>query len=175
MRMEKNQNQLWTEEEVTLLKFYYIIKDEKSWKEISNEMKDYTGVERSTTALMSKITKIKDTFTKEDMEHLYKDLVIGVKNTIYSKKFRQFIMKKLSKYYGDPNDIQEDYAESRLRDQRYDYVKTVILDNAEAFDSSSEDEYSDFKLSDYIYSITMWTIGIILVCILIYLGFSYYG
>jgi hypothetical protein len=84
-------------------------------------------------------------------------------------------MKKLSKYYGDPNDIQEDYAESRLRDQRYDYVKTVILDNAEAFDSSSEDEYGDFKLSDYIYSITMWTIGIILVCILIYLGFSYYG
>ena len=43
---------LWTEEEVTLLKFYYSIKDEKSWKEISNAMKEYTGIERTTTSLM---------------------------------------------------------------------------------------------------------------------------
>ena len=41
--MEK-QNNLWTDEEVTLLKFYYIIKDHKSWREIADEIKAYTGV-----------------------------------------------------------------------------------------------------------------------------------
>lgn len=171
--MEKNT--LWTEEEVTLLKFYYTIKDEKSWREIAEEMKEYTGIERTTTALMSKVTKMRDSIDKEDLTKLYKDLVLGIKNNAFSKKFRYFVMNKFSKYYGSPSDIQEDYAESRLRDQRYDYVKTVILDDNESFDSSSEDDYSDFKLSDYIYSITMWTISIIVICILIYLGFSYYG
>lgn len=163
--MEKNN--LWTEEEVTLLKFYFTIKDSKSWKEIANEMKEYTGIERTTTALMSKVNKMKDTFTKDSLEKLYKDLVIGV-NNVYSKKFRRFIIKHFAKYYGDPNDIQEDYAEAKMKEEKVEpVVKEVFID--EPFDSSSEDEYCDFKLSDYMFSITMWTISIILGCIIIYL------
>ena len=173
MPMEK-QNNLWTDEEVTLLKFYYIIKDHKSWREIAEEIKVYTGVERTTTALMSKANKMKDTFTKDDMSSLYKDLVLGVKNTPYSKKFRRFVITKLAKYYGDPNDIQEDYAEMKMKEQetKKEDVVEVIVD----FDQyHTEDEYSDFKLSDHIYTITLWTIGLIVSIILFYLGLSYYN
>ena len=169
--MEK-QNNLWTEEEVTLLKFYYTIKDSKSWREIAEEIKSYTGIERTTTALMSKVNKMKDTFTKKDMEDLYKDLVIGVKNTAYSKKFRRFVMNKFAKYYGDPNDIQEDYAESKIKMQeaaKEDVVETIV-----DFDQyhHTEDEYSEFKFSDYMYQITLWTIGIIVSVIIIYIIFN---
>ena len=77
--MEK-QN-LWTEEEVTLLKFYYSVKDSKSWKEISNEMKEFTGIERTTTSLMSKINKLnKEDLTKYNMKKLYDDMVLNRKH-----------------------------------------------------------------------------------------------
>ena len=119
---------LWTEEEVTLLKFYYSIKDEKTWKEISNSMKEYTGVERTTTSLMSKINKLdKNEITKESVKQLYTDMVLNRKNGLYSIKFTKFITDKFSKWYGDPNDIKEDYALTKMKKDSVEEVKEVMI------------------------------------------------
>ena len=79
---------------------------------------------------------------------------------------------KLNLEYGDPNDIQEDYAESKIKMQeaaKEDVVETIV-----DFDQyhHTEDEYSEFKFSDYMYQITLWTIGIIVSVIIIYIIFN---
>lgn len=163
---------LWTEEEVTLLKFYYSIKDEKSWKEISNAMKEYTGIERTTTSLMSKINKLdKNEITKESIKQLYTNMVLNRKNGLYSIKFTKFITDKFSKWYGDPNDIKEDYALTKMKKDSVDEVKEVMI----PFETFSEDEYSNWTIGQNITSITLWVFGLIVVIALIYVGFIYLG
>lgn len=170
--MEK-QN-LWTEEEVTLLKFYYSVKDSKSWKEISNEMKEFTGIERTTTSLMSKINKLnKEDLTKDNMKKLYDDMVLNRKHGFYSIKFTKFVTDKFSKFYGDPNDIKEDFAMKKLKAEENTQIKEVILN--EEVKGSSEDEYSDWTLGSSFSTITMWTIGIIAAIFIVYVGYIYFG
>lgn len=170
--MEK-QN-IWTEEEVTLLKFYYSVKDSKSWKEISNEMKEFTGIERTTTSLMSKINKLnKEDLTKDNMKKLYDDMVLNRKNGFYSIKFTKFVTDKFSKFYGDPNDIKEDFAMKKLKAEENSQIKEVIFN--EEVKGSSEDEYSDWTLGNSFSIITMWTIGIIAAILIVYVGYIYLG
>lgn len=165
---------LWTEEEVTLLKFYYSVKDSKSWKEISNEMKEFTGIERTTTSLMSKINKLnKEDLTKDNMKKLYDDMVLNRKNGFYSIKFTKFVTDKFSKFYGDPNDIKEDFAMKKLKAEENTQIKEVILN--EEVKGSSEDEYSDWTLGSSFSTITMWTIGIIAAIFIVYVGYIYFG
>jgi hypothetical protein len=167
--MEKNN--LWTDEEVTLLKFYYSVKDSKTWREIADEMKEFTGVERTTTSLMSKIGKLnRDDLTKDSMKKLYDDMVINRNHGEYGIKFIKFVTEKFSKYYGDPNDIKEDYAINKLKEtEKIDDIKECIV----SMESYSEDEFCEFKLSDYIYKITVWTLWIIVLIVLVYVGYIY--
>ena len=175
---KKNKTVQWSEEEITLLKFYYAFKDKFSWNEISEKMKKYTNIDRSSTALMTKIDRLKK--AKEDMDkfaikQLYDEIVLTRKNGIYSYHFKKYIINNFSKYFGTPDEIAEDNALLQANAPIHN-DSTGIVEVMENFDQYHhiEDEYSEFKLSDYIYSITMWTIGLIVTSILAYLVLSYY-
>ena len=133
-------------------------------------MKEYTGIERTTISLMSKINKLnKEDLSKDAMKKLYMDMVINRKNGLYSIKFIKFVTSRFSKYYGDPNEIKEDYA-IKLKEEKND-IKEIII----PFESFSEDDYSDWTLSGSFIDIFWWTFGIIIAILIGYVGYIYFG
>ena len=174
----KNKTIPWSEEEITLLKFYYAFKDKFSWNEISEKMKKYTNIERSSTALMTKIDRLKRTkeaMDKTSIKQLYDEIILTRKNGEYSYYFKKHIINNFSKYFGTPDEITEDTSllESVLKmNQELSKDVVEVMDDFDQY--HTEDDYSEFKLSDHIYSITMWTIWICVFSILIYLVVSYY-
>ena len=83
----------WSDEEIILLKLSYACKGAKTWREISQDMQEYTGIIRTTPSLISRIQKIRDdgdAMTIADMSKLYHSIVFDTER-LSTKKFIEYI------------------------------------------------------------------------------------
>ena len=97
---KKTENRVipWSNEEVILLKLNYACKGAKTWREISQNMQEYTGIIRTTPSLIVRIQKLKDDnepLTIKDIVKLYNDVVFDVNHT-YTKKFTDYVVEHFS-------------------------------------------------------------------------------
>lgn len=154
----------WSDEEVILLKLNYACKGAKTWREISQNMQEYTGVIRTTTSLITRIQKLRDDnvpLTIADMTKLYHSIVFDTEGT-YTKKFINFITEHFSKQFsGDTSEniekITSIQPESQIEKNRVDMLDGFDYE----IDAYEEDKYVDEDEYD-----TKWNLGLVLDCLM---------
>lgn len=149
----------WSDEEIILLKLNYACKGAKTWREISQNMQDYTGIIRTTTSLIIKIQKLKDAnepLTIKDIVKLYNDIVFDV-NHNYTKKFTNYVTDHFSNQLSTTEkEITETLniePESQIEKNRVEFLDgfDYEIDGYEDDRYVDEDEYK-----------TKWNLGLIL-------------
>ena len=158
---KKTENRVipWSNEEVILLKLNYACKGAKTWREISQNMQEYTGIIRTTPSLIVRIQKLKDDnepLTIKDIVKLYNDVVFDVNHT-YTKKFTDYVVEHFSNQLSTTEkEIVETLniePESQIEKNRVDFLDGFDYE----IDSYDEDRYVDedeYK--------TKWDLGLIL-------------
>ena len=164
--MSKKSNTIpWSDEELILLKLNYACKGAKTWREISQNMQEYTGIIRTTLSLMNKIQKLKDAgepMTIKDTFKLYNSVVYDVEHK-YTQKFIDYLIHNFSLHLSP--DVREDEQDkeiteilniepmSQIEKNRVDHLDSVDFE----VDCYEEDRYVDedeYK--------TKWNLGLIL-------------
>lgn len=164
--MKKDNSKIipWSDEEVILLKLNYACKGARTWREISQNMQDYTGIIRTTQSLIMRIQKLKDDntpMTMADMSKLYHSVVFDTEGT-YTKKFINFVTDNFSKCFSTDSEstivmVTNVQPESQIEKNRVDMLDGFDYE----IDAYEEDRYVDED--EYP---TKWNFGLILDCLL---------
>ena len=161
----------WSDEEIILLKLSYACKGAKTWREISQDMQEYTGIIRTTPSLISRIQKIRDdgdAMTIADMSKLYHSIVFDTER-LYTKKFIEYVDKLFSKQFSSEQTIENTVntePSSQIEKNRVDYLDgfDYEIDGYEEDRYVDEDEYKNKwnlgLILDYLF---FTTLGIVLV------------
>ena len=159
----------WSDEELILLKLNYACKGAKTWREISQNMQEYTGIIRTTPSLMNKIQKLKDSgepMTIKDTFKLYNSVVYDVDHK-YTQKFIDYLIHNFSIHLSP--DVREDEQNkeiteilniepmSQIEKNRVDHLDSMDFE----IDSYEEDRYVDED--EYA---EKWNMHLILQCLL---------
>ena len=148
----------WSDEEIILLKLNYACKGVKTWREIAQNMQEYTGIIRTTPSLISRIQKLRDdgdSMTIADMTKLYHSIMFDT-DRLYTKKFIEYIDTHFTKQFSSEQTVEKITniePESQIEKNRVETLDSFDYE----IDAYEEDRYVDED--EYP---TNWNLGLIL-------------
>ena len=155
----------WSDEELIILKLNYACKGAKTWREISQNMGEYTGIIRTTPSLMNMIQKLKDKgelMTIKDIFKLYSSVVYDTGDK-YKQKFVDYIIQNFSTHLSP--DVREDEQDKEITEilniEPMSQIEKNRVEHLDSFDYEIDGYEEDRYIDDEEYK-TKWNLGLIL-------------